>query len=206
MFAVADRLATLLREIDDFLTGESKIQATLTRIARCLDDLGIDFALAGGLAVGVRGHLRVTVDVDILVTTEGLTEFKAHWLGRGYVEKLPGSRSVRDTETGVTIDFLVAGEFPGDGRPKPVRFPDPSTIVTMEPPYRVLDLRTLIELKLASGISAPDRLQDLADVVALVRANALPDSFGDHLDPWVREKYHELWVAAQRDPEPRQWG
>lgn len=197
-----DRLTTLLREVDEFLMGESKVQATLTRIAHRLDGLGIDFALAGGLAVGVRGHLRLTVDVDILITAEGLSRFKARWLGRGYVERAPGSRSVRDAETGVSIDFLIAGEFPGDGKPKSVRFPDPASIVTAEASFRVLDLRTLVELKLASGISAPDRLQDLADVVALIRANDLADAFGEQLDPSVREKYRELWQAARHPSGP----
>jgi len=188
----------VLQELDRFLMGESKVQQTLERIAKHLADLGVDFALAGGLAVGVRGHFRATVDVDLLLTSEGLERFKAEWLGRGYVEKFAGSRGVRDAETGVTVDFLVTGGFPGDGQPKAVRFPDPAAIPRGDGPYRVLDLRTLIELKLASGISAPDRLQDLADVLALVRANRLPASFGEALDPSVRGKYLELWTAAQR--------
>lgn len=199
-----DRLTPLLLEINEFLMGESKVQTTLTRIAQRLDELGVDFALAGGLAVGVRGHLRLTVDVDILITAEGLARFKTRWLGRGYVERIPGFRSVRDTETGVSIDFLVAGEFPGDGRPKAVRFPDPRSIVTTDTSLRVLDLRTLVELKLASGMSAPDRLQDLADVVALIRANDLADAFGERLDPSVRDKYRELWLAAQHPSGPEQ--
>jgi hypothetical protein len=33
----------------------------------------------------------------------------------------------RDTERGVRVEFLVAGDFPGDGGPKPVAFPDPGT-------------------------------------------------------------------------------
>lgn len=187
----------MLREVDDFLIGESKVHQTLSRIARQLDELGIDFALAGGLAVGLKGHLRVTVDVDILITAEGLKRFKEHWLGRGYVEKFRGSKGVRDTESGVPVDFLIAGEFPGDGRPKPISFPDPASIPPGEAPYRILDLRTLIELKLASGLSAPDRLVDLADVLALIRANGLPEAFASSLDPSVREKYLELWRAAQ---------
>ncbi len=118
----------MLQEVDDFLTGESKVHRTLSRIARHLDELEIDFVLAGGLAVGLRGHLRVTVDVNILITAEGLTRFQERWLGRGYVQKFPGSKGLRDTETGVPVDFLIAGEFPGDGRPKPVSFPDPASI------------------------------------------------------------------------------
>lgn len=60
-----------------------------------------------------------------------------------------------------------------------------------------LDLRTLVELTLAAGISAPDRLQDLADVLSLIRANGLPVGFAESLDGSVREKYRELWTAAQ---------
>lgn len=191
---------SVVQELDAFLMGESAVQRTLERIAARLADLHIDFALAGGLAVGVRGHLRLTVDVDILVTAEGLARFKAEWLGRGYVEKFPGARGVRDADTGVPIDFLVAGEFPGDGRPKPVRFPDPASIPQAEHSLRVLDLRTLVELKLASGMSTPDRLQDLADVLSLIRANALAESFADTVDESVRDKYRELWKAAQHPP------
>jgi hypothetical protein len=182
----------MIREVDDFLVGKSKVHRTLERVARALEEAQADFALAGGLAVGERGHLRLTVDVDLLVTAEGLQRFKARWLGRGYIEKFPGSRGVRDTQTGVPIDFLVAGEYPGDGRPKSVRFPSPETIPRQEGQMRVVDLRTLIELKLASGISAPDRLQDLADVLALIRANRLGEDFAASLDAYVRDKYLEL--------------
>ena len=60
----------------------------------------------------------------------------------------------------------------------------------------MLELRTLIELKLAAGMSAPDRLQDLADGIALIRANHLQESFADGLDRSVQPKFRELWVAA----------
>jgi len=190
-------LTHMLQEVDDFLMGESKVHRTLSRVTRLLDELAIDFALAGGLAVGLRGHLRLTVDVDLLITAEGLKRFKDCWLGRGYAEKFPGSKGLRDTETGVTIGFLIAGEFPGDGRPKPISFPDPASVPQADTPYRLLDLRTLIELKLASGLSAPDRLLDLADVLALIRANGLAEAFASSLDPSVREKYLELCRAAQ---------
>ena len=71
LFLMNNGLTHMLQEVDDFLMGESKVHRTLDRIARHLDELGIDFALAGGLAIGLRGHLRVTVDVDILITAEG---------------------------------------------------------------------------------------------------------------------------------------
>lgn len=196
LLAMSEHFDEMIREVDGFLVGKSKVHRTLERLRRSCEDAGVEIALAGALAVAEYGHLRLTVDVDVVVSEDGLRRFKERWLGRGYVEKFSGSRGVRDAETQVQIDFLLTGEFPGDGKPKPVRFPDPANIPKAPGALRVLDLRTLIELKLASGISAPDRLQDLADVVALVRANRLPVAFADNLDPSVRDKFTELWHAA----------
>lgn len=53
--------------------------------------------------------------------------------------------------TGVRIDFVIAGEFPGDGKPKPVAFPYPAEHLEPGSEIKVVDLKTLIELKLASG-------------------------------------------------------
>lgn len=196
-----DPLGDVIREADEFLVGRSRVHRTLERVAHALAEVQAEFAVAGALAVGERGHLRLTVDVDLLVTAAGLQRFRERWLGRGYVEKFPGSRGVRDAETGVAIDFLVAGEYPGDGLPKSVRFPAPETIPPDSMGRRVLDLRTLVELKLASGTSAPDRLQDLADVLALIRVQGLDRDFASQLDPSVRDKYAELWAAAQERRE-----
>lgn len=190
----------MIREVDRFMAGRAQVHVALARVSRALQEAGVEFALAGGLALGKHGYLRVTVDVDLLVTAEGLTHFKQQWLGRGFVEKFPGSTGVRETETGVAIDFLVAGGFPGDGKPKSVRFPSPDSVAIDVEGMRVVDLRTLIELKLAAGISAPDRLRDLADVIELVRANHLGEEFADTLDASVRAKYLELWTAAQLPP------
>ncbi len=186
-----------IQEVDAFFAGGSKVHRTLARVEHALQELGVDFALVGGLAVYAHGHQRLTGDVNILVTSQGLERFRTHLLGRGYAEKFPGSRGVRDAETGVPIDFLIAGDYPGDGKPKAIRFPDPSAIQKPEAGMRVVDLRTLLELKLASGMTAPDRLQDLADVITLIRANELTPDFGAQLDASVGDKYTELWQVAQ---------
>jgi hypothetical protein len=55
----------------------------------------------------------------------------------------------------------------------------------------------MIELKLASGASAPHRLKDLADVLELIRVLSLPRDLAGSLDASVRAKYDELWQAAQ---------
>lgn len=182
--------------------GEADVQQALKSLASRLDAAGIPYALAGAMALNEHGYRRVTVDVDVLMTREGLEKFKKLWLGRGYVEKFPGSKGVRDVENGVTIDVLLSGDYPGDGKPKPVRFPDPAAVAQRREQVSVLPIEQLIELKLASGISAPHRLKDLADVLELVRSASLTRDFAARLDPYVREKYVELWLAAQtRDPE-----
>ena len=61
----------------------------------------------------------------------------------------------------------------------------------------LVPLTTLIELKLASGMTAAHRLKDLADVQELIRITALPDALADQLHPYVREKYRELWRSVQ---------
>jgi hypothetical protein len=44
-------------------------------------------------------------------------------------------------------------------------------------------------LKLASGVSAADRLKDLADVQELIKIRKLDSDFALKLDPYVRAKY-----------------
>ena len=53
-------------------------------------------------------------------------------------------------------------------------------------------LEKLIELKLASGISAADRLKDLADVQELIKIKKLDAAFAEKLDPYVRPKFLQL--------------
>ena len=60
-----------------------------------------------------------------------------------------------------------------------------------------LQLPTLIELKIASALTAPDRPRDFDDVIQLIRANALPEDFRAQLDLYVQDKYAELWGYAQ---------
>lgn len=147
----------------------------------------------------MHGHVRTTQDVDILLTRAGLVAFKDGWLGQEWVEIFPGSKGVRDTRTGVRIDILIAGDYPGDGQSKPVRFPDPGDLDSNREPVDqpVIPLRILIELKLAIGMTAPHRLQDLADVIQLIRVNQLTPEYVQEIDPYVHAKYLELWQAAQ---------
>lgn len=177
--------------------GKSDVQRAAAKVARLLEEDEIPYAVIGAMALNEHGYRRVTVDVDLLLTAEGLENFKKKHLGLGYVQKFPGSKGLRDTENGVTIDIVLAGEYPGDGLPKPVVFPDPASVAVRGERLALMPLPRLIELKLASGMTAPHRLKDLADVIEVIRILKLPADLVEELDPYVREKYRELWQAAQ---------
>jgi hypothetical protein len=184
-----------------YFEGESLVQKTLRRIGRRLDELGIPYAVAGGMALFAHGFERFTHDVDILVTREDLSVIHAKLEGLGYVPPFTGSKNLRDTEHGVRIEFLVAGEFPGDGKPKPVAFPKPDDVSVVIDGIRFLSLPKLVELKLASGMTGGlPRMKDFADVIALVQTLHLHADLAGELNPYVREKYLELWHGIKDSP------
>ena len=191
------RFFTGAAEATGFFMGESDVQHALEKLVRLLEIDGIPYAILDGMALNAYGYRRVTVDVDVLLSREGLLAFRAKHLGLGYVQRSPGSKSLRDTENGVSIDVVLAGEYPGDGRPKPVAFPDPAMTAVRGERIALLPLPRLVELKLASGMTAPHRLRDLADVLELVRILGLSPAFAESLAPYVRDKYREIWQAAQ---------
>jgi hypothetical protein len=176
---------------------ESAVHKTLERITHRLNELGIPYAVVGGMAMFFHGFRRFTEDVDILVTREGLASIHEQLEGLGYLPPFTGSKQLRDTESGVRIEFLVTGEYPGDGRPKPISFPDPSAVAVEIEGIRFLALSRLIELKLASGMSDAGRLKDLADVQELIRTLGLSKDIAGQLHPFVQGKYIELWESVQ---------
>jgi hypothetical protein len=188
-----------------FFMGTADVQKALVALVRVLDDLRIPYAIVGAMALNEFGYQRTTSDVDVLLAPDGLATFKSAMLGRGYVERFPGSRGLRDTEHGVDIDVVLTGDYPGDGKPKPVRFPDPAVAAERGARVALLPLHGLLELKLASGLTAPHRLRDLADVQELIRVRRLSRELADTLNPFVRDKYLELWGAVAEGPgdEPR---
>jgi hypothetical protein len=182
-----------------FFMGEAEVHKALDKLVRILDAEGMPYAVIGALALGEYGHRRATVDVDVILREDDLRRFKDKHLGRGYVERTPGTGKLRDTDHSVNVDVLSVGRFPGDGRPKPVAFPDPATTAVRGERFALLPLPRFIELKLASGMTAPHRLHDLADVLDLVRSAKLGEDLADELHPYVRDKFRELWCAAQTE-------
>ena len=169
------------------------VNNTLLRLAADLELNGIDYAVIGGVALNQHGYKRFTEDIDLLMTKEGLRKFQNDLVGRGYLPSFSGATKMfKTSRESVRIEIVTAGEYPGDGKPKPVVFPSPSESSELIAGVRTVYLEKLIELKLASGLSASDRLKDLADVQELIKIKALTAEFANRIDESVREKFREL--------------
>ncbi len=178
--------------------GQGNLNRALAHVAADLQDHGIDYIVVGALALFAHGYPRLTEDIDCVFTPEGLDRFHKELIGLGYAPALPGARKrLRSTKDGVRINVIAAGEYPGDEQPKPVSFPNPSEAAIEIDGIRFVTLEKLIELKLASGMTAADRLKDLADVQELIKIRGLTADFAEKLNPYVREKYLELFRAVE---------
>ena len=179
-----------------FFQGTDRIHQTMRRVAELLKRANIEYAIVGGMAVNAHHHERTTKDVDFLLSATGLQSLRQLGASAGF-EPVPGRpRRFVDLATGVTFDVLIAGHFPGSGLPGPIAFPDPSSVGQMIDDFCVVDLPTLIQLKLASR-----RYQDFADVVNLIRANQLQKSFQDKLHESVRRDFIECLEEKRREDE-----
>jgi hypothetical protein len=182
-----------------FFRGQGMLNQTLTRISADLEQNGIAYAVIGAIALNQHGYQRFTVDIDLLMTKEGLQRFRDQLVGRGYVPAFPGAtREFKTSQENVRIEIVTAGEYPGDGKPKSVVFPAPDEYSEVIAGIRTISLSKLIELKLASGTTAPDRLKDLADVQEIIKVKDLGEEFVEKLDESVREKFRELRQAVVR--------
>jgi hypothetical protein len=188
------RFAERLKEIDMFFQGNDRVHQTMRRVAGKLDEANIPYAIVGGMAVNAHRHERTTRDVDFLLTSEGLTAFLRVFVDRDF-DRVPGRpRRFVDRANGVTFDVLVTGLYPGSGQPGPIAFPDPAAVGEVIDNLRVVDLATLIQLKLAAR-----RYQDFADVVNLIRANGLDETYQAKLHPAVRGDYIECLEEMRRE-------
>jgi hypothetical protein len=176
---------------------DSAVFKALHRITQRLKSLEIPYAVVGGMALFRHGLRRFTEDVDILVTRGDLKKIHEKLNGLGYLPPFTNSKNLRDTQLGVKIEFLTTGDS-GDGKKKPVSFPDPSAVSFEADGISYINLPTLVELKLASGMTNAGRLKDLSDVLELIKVLDLPADFSDQLAPFVRGKFEELWKEARK--------
>jgi hypothetical protein len=140
----------------------------MRRLVRRLEKAGIVYAVVGGMAVEAHKYRQTTANVDLLLTREGLEEFRRRFVKKNYQPMEGRSRRFVDRENDVMVHFLVTGMFPGSGEPGPIAYPAPAEVGEVIEKVSVVNLPTLIELKLAAR-----RYKDFGDVVELIRANDL---------------------------------
>jgi hypothetical protein len=185
-----------LREISMFFEGTDRVHQAMRTVGGVLQQHQIVYAIVGGMAVNAHRHVRTTDDVGFLVRTEALATIR-HLAAQGVFGAVAGRpRRFIELLTGVHFDILVTGMFPGSGKPGPIAFPDPASVAEVVKDFPVVNLRTLIELKLAAR-----RFQDFADVANLIRANGLDESFLGQLHDSVRGDFIECLEEKRREDE-----
>jgi hypothetical protein len=181
-----------------FFAGKGMLNETLRRIVKDLENRGIEYSVIGAVALNNHGYRRFTEDIDLLLTKEGLEEFRNKLVGLDYRPAFEGAtKKFRTTDESIPVKMNAAGEFPGDGKPKPVVFPEPTENQIEIDGVKTTSLEKLVELKLASGMTAPHRLRDLADVQEVIKIKNLTADFAAKLDPFVREKFLELQKSVE---------
>jgi hypothetical protein len=189
-------------EVSRYFMGQGKLNLALAKLARDLKEHGIDYMVIDALALFEHGYARLTEDIDLVMMIEGLEIFHRELIGLGYLPAFQGAKKrLRSTTDGITIEVMITGEYPGDGKPKPVSISDPATASVEIDGVRFVTLEKLIELKLASGMTAPHRLKDLADVQELIKVRGLQPEFAERLDPYVRDKFVELAETVKQSPK-----
>jgi hypothetical protein len=137
-----------------------RVRDAAIKSAAQLNDLGIRYALAGGLAVGAHGYVRATTDVDFLVGEEAfehqgsLVAFKA---------------GVPIEVDGVRIDYLSPASL-GPQLEEVLDHP------LMTEGLAIVPIQVLIYMKLAAR-----RRRDTVDVIELVKAGADVTSIREYL-------------------------
>ena len=196
--SVIDRYAEGLR----YFMGQGSLHNTLAQLTGDLKERGIDYMVIGAVALLAHGYPRFTEGIDLVLTPDGLAAFHRDLIGLGYVPAFPGAKKrLRSTTEGIIIEVMTTGEYPGDGKPKPVSIPEPSTASTEIDGIQFVTFEKLIELKLASGMTAPHRLKDLADVQELIKIRRLGPEFAEQLDPYVRGKFLELYETVRQSQQ-----
>jgi predicted nucleotidyltransferase len=167
-------------------------KADFEAIARALNDAGVPFIIVGGIAVVEHGYGRNTVDVDMVIRLDRQSVLKAfEALGKlGYRPRVPISAEAfadpvarqqlieekkmqvlnfwSDSHRDTPLDIFVREpfDFVREYEQAQIREPSPGL------PVRIVQLRTLFEMKKAAG-----RLKDLADIDELNLLYGLPSSY-----------------------------
>ena len=167
-----------IKEVFGFV--DPKVRSAALQVAEQLEKLGIRFALAGGLAVGVHGYVRATKDVDFLVGEEA---FEHHGLLVTFKAGVPIQVG------GIQVDYLSALSL-GQHLIQDIEHPpvcDGLPVVSVE---------ALIYMKLIAR-----RRQDQLDVIKLIQAGVNVRSVRKYLEEHASDQlpfFEELLEEAEK--------
>jgi hypothetical protein len=173
------------------MLGNAPLWETTSCVNELLSGNGINYAIAGGVAVCLHGYRRNTVDLDLLIRSDDFDQIRTTLEADGIVWNAETKEF--QSPSGVAVQLLLAGDSEGPGQP--TVFPDPSDarhLARLEG-LPVLALADLIQSKIACGLGNLRRThKDFADVVELIAINRLDKSFARFLHKSVRAEFREL--------------
>jgi len=162
------------------------LDVALEDITNILNKHKIPYALIGGLCLGFYKYKRFTEDIDILITEDGYKKLIDLVIGKGYIHTFKDSRGIKNAEFKIPIDFIFSGEQYGI-----FVYPNPKDVSVTKNNISIVSLKSLLEIKIASGLANKHRPNDLADAQLLIKHNTnLPNKISDNKT--VQEKYQEL--------------
>jgi len=172
----------------------SPLLETARRLHACFAAAQIPYVIIGGLSVVRNGAVRTTIDVDVLLRREDWPRARAS-LDQAFET---GADRAKDRRNGVDVDFL----FSGSEWEMLVPLPDPSSTAEYDERMganflslqSVLELKTAVYLQKKSEEGIEGAAKDLADVVALIRANSETISSGllDSIHPAIRKELRRI--------------
>ena len=173
---------------------------------RVLRKARIPYRETGGIALNFYGAGRPTKDVDLIVRrTDWSRAIRA--LGRIATDQ-PGIRFGLPDEPepglavvgphGVPIELWPEGTTHNEiARIRGMRKARPHPAGKLAFTMGGDAVAALVNDKLASYLSAKDRLRDAADVQSLIKRLRLPLGFAGRLAPEVRAAYRRVWVKPE---------
>jgi hypothetical protein len=178
------------------LPRSDPVASTTRRLSRLLQQAGIPHAMMGGCAVEAHGGRRFRDTVLVLLTSEGLDQFRQKHVTRFYDQVPNRSRRFVERQSGLQIEAMLTGHHPGRRGPGPFAYPDPIEVREKVDQMWVVSLPHLIQLRLASG-----SFYEMAEVVSLIEANNLDESCMERLHPSVRGGYLTCLDEIRREEQ-----
>src|SRR5438105_3302626 len=94
-----------------FFNGTGMLNDALSRLAHDLESQNIDYAIIGAVALNQHGFQRLTIDINVLLTKDGLDRFRKELVGLGYRPAFEGAKKkFKTTKENIPIDVITAGE------------------------------------------------------------------------------------------------